>query len=96
MAKAALVLCLPLLTWGCAPSISGTYTDASGATQYEFRPDGKVYISVLGATASGNYEANAERVLITGPQGTVLLVRERDRLLGPMGLELSRMNPETT
>ncbi len=93
-ARIALALFLSLLAAGCSPPLSGIYADASGATQYEFRSDGKVYISVLGATASGNYEANADRVLITGPQGTVVLIRNRDQLLGPMGLELTRKTPE--
>jgi hypothetical protein len=72
----------------CARSPVGTYADASGATRYEFRPDGQVYISVLGTTVSGAYEANRERILINGPQGTLVLLRRADRLQGPMGLEL--------
>lgn len=82
-------LALIALVAGCSPQISGVYTDASGATQYEFRPDGKVYISVLGAMATGDYEANADRILISGPQGTVVLIRKQDKLQGPMGLELT-------
>jgi hypothetical protein len=75
---------------GCTPSPVGVYTDASGATQYEFRPDGQVYISILGTSVTGAYEANRDRILISGPQGTVVLLRKADRLQGPMGLELMR------
>jgi len=73
---------------GCTPSPVGVYADASGATRYEFRPDGRVYISILGTAVTGAYEANRERILISGPQGTVVLLRKANRLQGPMGLEL--------
>ncbi len=91
--SALLALCLSSLMAGCNAPVTGTYTDNSGVTEYEFRPDGKVFISVLGATVSGSYEVNAERVLITAPQGTVLLIRSEDSLHGPMGLELTRKTP---
>lgn len=78
---------------GCGPRVAGTYVDSSGATRYEFRPGGEVFISVLGTTVLAQYEANAERILITGPQGTVVLIRKDGRLEGPMGLEL---RPGTT
>lgn len=84
----SLALLTSLSVTACARSPVGTYADASGATRYEFRPDGQVYISVLGTTVSGAYEANRERILISGPQGTVVLLRRADRLQGPMGLEL--------
>jgi hypothetical protein len=74
----------------CGPSINGTYSDASGIAEYEFRSDGKVYITVFGATASGTFEVDRDRVLITSPQGTVVFTRDKDRLIGPMGLELHR------
>jgi hypothetical protein len=78
-----------LLTLGCGgPSPVGIYADASGATRYEFRPDGRVFISVLGATVTGAYETDRDRILISAPQGTVVLVRKDGRLQGPMGLEL--------
>jgi hypothetical protein len=87
--RATAVALFVLLGSGCtARSPSGTYADASGATRYEFRTDGQVYISVLGATVTGAYETDRDRVLISGPQGTVVLLRKADRLQGPMGLEL--------
>lgn len=72
----------------CGPRVAGVYVDASGATQYEFRPGGEVYISVLGTTVTAQYEVNAERVLVSGPQGAIVLIRKHGRLEGPMGLEL--------
>lgn len=91
--RSAVALLASVMNSGCAPSPVGVYADSSGATQYEFRPDGQVYISVLGTTATAAYEANRERILISGPQGTVVLLRKADRLQGPMGLELL---PQTT
>lgn len=88
-AIACSLIALASLSLGaCARSPVGTYADASGATRYEFRPDGQVFISVLGTTVSAAYEANPERILVSGPQGTVVLLRKEDRLQGPMGLEL--------
>jgi hypothetical protein len=88
----SLALVASLSMSACARSPVGTYADTSGATRYEFRPDGQVYLSVLGTTVSGTYEANRERILINGPQGTLVLLRKADRLQGPMGLEL-RLQP---
>lgn len=77
------------LLWGCGQRVTGIYVDSSGATQYEFRPGGEVFITVLGTTVTARYEENAERVLISGPQGTLMLIRKNGRLEGPMGLELA-------
>lgn len=96
----AALLALQLLA-GCHPArLDGLYVDTSGITRYEFHEDGTVYISVLGAMVTGSYESNAERVLVTGPQGSVVLFRRGQRLHGPMGLELravprSRPLPKT-
>ena len=91
---AAILVVATLATlWGCGPRVDGVYVDASGATQYEFRPGGEVFISVLGTTVTAQYEVNAERILVSGPQGTVVLIRKDGRLEGPMGLEL---RPKTT
>jgi hypothetical protein len=84
----SLVLLASISIGGCARAPVGIYADASGATRYEFRSDGQVFISVLGTTVSAAYEANRDRILVSGPQGTVVLVRKADRLQGPMGLEL--------
>lgn len=81
------------ILWGCGPRVAGIYVDASGATQYEFRPGGEVFISVLGTTVTARYEVNAERILVSGPQGTIVLIRKNGHLEGPMGLEL---RPRTT
>lgn len=85
----SLIAAAQALLWGCGQRVAGVYVDSSGATRYEFRPGGEVFISVLGTTVTARYEENAERVLISGPQGTVVLIRKNGRLEGPMGLELT-------
>jgi hypothetical protein len=92
--RAVVLAPLLLAISACSSSLNGTYTDASGISEYEFRSDGKVYITVFGATASGTYEVDRDRVLISSPQGAVVFTRDKDRLIGPMGLELQRVaNP---
>jgi len=79
-----------LLASGCSNDLPGTYADRAGVTQYEFRPDGSARISVLGSTVSAEYTVDGNRVIVTSPQGTVVLKRDSQRLYGPMGLELVR------
>ena len=78
---------------GCAPGVEGAYRDAAGAVTYQLEKGGRAYITVLGATVAATYTADAERVIVTSPQGTTVLSREDDRLRGPMGLVLQRVEP---
>lgn len=78
----------------CSDRLHGTYADAAGVTSYEFYRDGRVDISVLGATVSGHYEMNDQRVLVTAPQGTVVFIRKGEELEGPMGLSLRPYTPD--
>lgn len=80
---------------GCGGGLSGTYADEAGVTRYEFRPDGSAQIDVLGTTVIAEYTLDGDRVLVTSPQGTVVLTRNEDRLYGPMGLELLREREQT-
>ncbi len=84
-----LIGCL-VLAAGCGNDLAGSYTDNAGVTRYDFRPDGSARISVLGSTVSAEYTVDGKRVIVTSPQGTVVLRRESERLYGPMGLELVR------
>ncbi len=72
----------------CGSGLSGEYTDEMGLTHYQFEPDGRVFVSVLGTTSAGQYELDGDRVLLTGPQGTLVLTRRGENLEGPMGLKL--------
>jgi len=84
-----------LLAWiavGCtAEGLSGEYRDARGVTGYAFEPDGRVFISVMGTTTAATYQLEADRVLIDGPEGIVVLYRNGEELEGPLGLRLIRV-----
>ncbi|MEX0707352.1 MAG: hypothetical protein WD078_05265 [Woeseia sp.] len=79
-----------LLAAGCGNGLSGSYADETGVTRYEFQSGGRARISVLGSTVNAEYTLDGDKVLVTSPQGTVVLKRDGDRLYGPMGLELLR------
>lgn len=73
--------------------ISGRYADPRGVTDYEFRPDGRVFISVMGTTTLASYRLLDDRVVIEGRDGVTVLRRHNDELEGPMGLRLIRTPP---
>lgn len=79
-----------LVAAGCGGALTGTYADDAGITSYEFAPDGRVRVSVLGTTVEARYRLDGEQVLVTSPQGTVVLTRGDGQLYGPMGLVLLR------
>jgi hypothetical protein len=79
---------------GCSQAdLVGTYEDELGITRYEFQGEGRVHVSVLGTTVVADYLLENDKVLVTGPQGTLVLTRRNDDLLGPMGLILTRRDP---
>ena len=86
---------LALAVWlgmaGCGrDDMVGTFEDEFGMTRYEFQRQGRVYVSVLGTTVAGEYRLEGDRVVLLGPQGTVVLMRRNGQLHGPMGLVLER------
>ncbi len=74
----------------CSADLAGTYKDRQGVTTYTFESDGRAAVSVLGTTVAAEYKLDGDKVLLTSPQGTVVLTRHGKSLLGPMGLELIR------
>lgn len=79
---------------GCArDELVGTYEDEVGMTRYEFQGEGRVHVSVLGTTVVAEYRLDDDKVLVSGPQGTIVLTRRNDELHGPMGLVLARRGP---
>jgi hypothetical protein len=93
MQRALTTLCLLLAlgAGGCRDAaISGTWQDRQAETTYHFRDDGRVTVSVLDASVPAEYTVDGDRVLVTSPQGTVVLKKREDRLYGPMGQELVR------
>lgn len=86
----ALIVAASLSLTACGNRISGTYADDDNVTAYEFHDDGRATISVLGTTVAAEYQRDGDRILVTSPQGTVVLRQSGDSLYGPMGLELVR------
>lgn len=88
---------LVLMAWlgfvSCArDDFVGTYGDELGMTRYEFHNNGRVHISVLGTTVLAEYRLDSDKVLVSGPQGALVLTRRTDELHGPMGLVLTRLD----
>ncbi|TVS17296.1 MAG: hypothetical protein EA417_07200 [Gammaproteobacteria bacterium] len=90
----ALLLATVITLVGCGrDDLVGAYEDDLGMTRYEFHGKGQAHLTVLGATVVAEYHLDGDRVLVTGPQGTLVLTRRDDRLYGPMGMELKRQMP---
>lgn len=86
-----LVLAVILGPAGCArDELRGTYEDELGVTRYEFQGGGRVHVSVLGTTVIGEYRVENDTILVSGPQGALVLKRRNGALHGPMGLVLTR------
>jgi len=93
MNKGTRVLALMLagaMLAACGNGFSGVYRDEMGVSQYEFTGDGRVYMSVMGIESAGEYEVDGERIVLRGPNGTMVLSRDGEELVGPMGLRLIR------
>jgi len=91
--RIALVL-LPFFLTACGTGVSGTYGDVDGITTYHFSRDGRARIFVLGARIEAEYTVDGNKVLVTSPQGTIVLTRNGEKLFGPMGLELARQTDQ--
>lgn len=90
----ALVFAAWLGLVGCTrDELVGTYEDEVGMTRYEFQGKGRVHVSVLGTTIVAEYRLENDKVLVSGPQGTLVLTQRNDELHGPMGLVLVRRDP---
>ncbi|MCR9261049.1 MAG: hypothetical protein NXH95_15095 [Pseudomonadaceae bacterium] len=69
----------------CSQGLSGVYTDELGTTAYDFRANDKVYITVLEVTVAADYTTHGNNIIVTSPQGTVVLAKQDNMLIGPMG-----------
>lgn len=87
-----LAICSLLLMAACEPDVSGVWTEQAGLGTYEFMGDGQARITVLGTSVAARYLVDDDRVVVSSPQGTVVLTVRDDQLIGPMGLVLSRRN----
>ena len=90
-ASTLLILIASLALIACGrDELIGTYEDELGMTRYEFLGNGEVQVSVLGTTVVAEYRLDGDNVLVTSPQGTLVLTRRGEQLHGPMGLALER------
>lgn len=81
-----------LAACGGSGGVSGTWRDTGGVTSYRFAPDGRATVAVLDTRIAAEYRLDGNRILVSSPQGTVVLTRRGNRLYGPMGQELVRQN----
>jgi len=89
--QASITAGLMLLLTACGSGLSGQYSDKSGIMQYDFKTDGKVYVTTLGIQSAGEYEIDDDKLIIKGNNGNMVLqIKEDDTLIGPMGLVLSK------
>jgi hypothetical protein len=89
--QASITAGLALLLTACGSGLSGQYSDNSGIMQYDFKSDGKVYVTTLGIQSAGEYEIDDDKLIIRGNNGNMVLqIKEDDTLIGPMGLVLSK------
>ncbi len=79
---------------GCDSGIAGQYQDDRGIATYEFNKDGTAVVTVLGATVAASYLIDGENVLVSSPQGTIVLTRREDDLFGPRGLKMTKYKPK--
>ena len=86
--RAALVALL--LLPGCGAGLSGTWADESGLGQLEFEEDGTVYLTTFAGTIACTYELDGTHVIVRGPAGSQVLVRNGDRLDGGLGTRYVR------
>jgi len=70
---------------GCG-GMSGTYEEVGGKDTIEFRSGSTVYMSFFGTTVAGEYEVDGDRVVLTFPDGSLVLTIKGDTLEGgPLG-----------
>jgi hypothetical protein len=89
--KIPLILGTCLLLSACGSPLEGTYSDEMGVTNYTFKDDDKVYMSVMGTETELDYSVEDGKVKITSPQGNMIFTLNEDGTLqGPMGMKLSK------
>jgi len=91
-----LILLLPLMLWGCNHQLSGKYSDAIGATSYEFKPDllgttGTVVQKTLGFETQIKYEVSGDEIRLVMPGAHLLMQMNKNGTIdGPLGVTLRK------
>ena len=75
---------------GCGPDVAGTWVDPRGPVTYTLDDRGSARITVLGFSSDGEYTVSGDKVIVSSPQGSVVLKLRDGRLHGPLGMVLLR------
>lgn len=82
---------LALLLTACGSGLSGEYSDQAGMLQYDFKSDGKVYMTTFGIQVASEYRVDDDKVIIQGSNGNMVLdMKDDGTLSGPLGMVLSK------
>jgi outer membrane lipopolysaccharide assembly protein LptE/RlpB len=85
-------ICMALALTACGKSLDGKYKDQLGIQTYEFKSDGKVYMSTMGITQEAKYSVEDGKVKIIQPDGGNIIFDLKDdgTISGPLGMELKK------
>lgn len=84
----AVIACLSLVLASCGSSVSGTYSDASGAFVLELRSGGHAQFTFMGQAAACTYTVDGTKLNLNceGDAGkTVFTIHDDGTLTGPPG-----------
>ncbi len=92
VAALSVLMCVIALT-GCSDRVIGTWQSDDGDVVYDVRGDGQVIVTLFGSTVAARYRRVDDALIVSGPQGTIVLDIEGDVLVAPTGLRLTRRTP---
>lgn len=86
------VLGMAVALTACSKSLNGKYKDQLGIQTYEFKSDGKVYMSTMGITQEAKYTLEDGKVKIQQADGGNIIfdLKEDGTIAGPLGMELKK------
>lgn len=86
------VIGMALALTACGKSLDGKYKDQLGIQTYEFKSDGKVYMSTMGITQEAKYTVEDGKVKIQQADGGSIIFDLKDdgTIAGPLGMELKK------
>lgn len=84
--------CVAVALTACGKSLDGKYKDQLGIQTYEFKSDGKLYMSTMGITQEAKYTVEDGKVKITQADGGNIIfdLKEDGTIAGPLGMELKK------